>query len=419
MNGSRPRVRSGLVAALDVGSTKVCCFIAKDGELGPQIVGIGHQVSEGVRGGVVVDMDAAEASIRAAVEAAEQMAGENVSSVMIGMTSGRPQSRLVSFEVSIGGHQITENDLRKLLDPAWLDEQQPQDRRLIHSIPVSYAIDGNRGVRDPRGMYGDRLSVNLHSVTISNSTLRNLETCIARCHLGVETVVSGPYASGLGCLVQDEIDLGVTVIDLGGGTTTLAVFYEGEVVHVDTVPVGGVHVTSDIARGLSTTLSDAERIKTLYGNTLASPSDDREVIKVHLVGEDSEHEAVQVPRSMLVGIIQPRVEETFELVRSRLEASGFDRLTGRHLVLTGGASQLTGVPEMASRMLDKQVRIGRPTGMTGLAEATDGPAFSACAGLLRYAMSKGGEHLAPLDDLRKREPMGPMGRIGSWLRENF
>jgi cell division protein FtsA len=417
-NAVKGKPRTGTVAALDVGSTKVCCFIARLGDLGPRVIGIGHQVSHGVRGGVVVDMEAAEASIRAAVEAAEHMAGETVNEVVVSLTAGQPESRLISFEVSIAGHQISEADLRRVLDPNWLGEQQPADRRLIHSIPISFSIDGNRGVRDPRGMYGDRLGVNLHTVTAASSTVRNLATAVSRCHLLVDAEVCGSFAAGLGCLVPDEIDLGATVIDMGGGTTTLAVFYEGELVHVDNVPVGGQHVTSDIARGLSTTLGAAERVKTLFGSAIPSPADDREVIKVQLVGEEDDNEAAQVPRSMLVGIIQPRVEETFELVRQRLESSGFDRVAGRHVVLTGGASQLTGVPELAARMLGKQVRVGRPHGFSGLAEATAGPAFSACAGLLRFAAEKTGDWMAPA--LRPAEvPKGPLGKLGVWLRENF
>jgi cell division protein FtsA len=219
------------------------------------------------------------------------------------------------------------------------------------------------------------------------------------------------------------MNLGATVIDMGGGTTSLAVFYDGKLMHADSVPLGGSHVTSDIARGLSTPVAHAERMKTLYGSAMASPSDERETIDVPLVGEENRSEANHVPRSILVSIIRPRIEEIFELIRSRLEASGFDRVAGRRVVLTGGASQLQGVAELARQVLDKQVRQGRPLGISGLAEATGGPAFATCAGLLSYAARNRGATGAGTLDFQGRgameEPDGRFGRLGLWLRENF
>ncbi|MDH5749841.1 MAG: cell division protein FtsA, partial [Rhodospirillales bacterium] len=198
----------------------------------------------------------------------------------------------------------------------------------------------------------------------------------------------------------------------------IAVFFDGEVVHTDSIPVGGVHVTNDIARGLSTPLDHAERMKTLYGSTLPSPSDDREVIKVHMIGDDADSDVSQVPRSMLVGIIKPRMEEIFEMVRARLEAAGFDKVAGRRVVLTGGACQLPGVQELAGMILGKQVRMGRPKGYSGLAEAVTGPAFSTCLGLLNYALNK------PIDSHKgtyrpEEEPNSRIGKFGHWIREYF
>jgi len=227
-----------------------------------------------------------------------------------------------------------------------------------------------------------------------------------------------PYASGLASLVEDEMELGVTVIDMGGGTTTIAVFYEHNVIFTDVIPVGGNHVTSDIARGLSTPLAYSERMKTLYGHVIAAPADERELIDVPQVGEDDNAGSQQIPRSLLVGIVQPRVEETLELVRSRLELSGFDKIAGRRVVLTGGACQLPGTRELASTVLDKQVRLGRPTRVSGLAEATAGPAYATCAGLLNYAATA--EVALPEEASQDpRELGGLMGRLGGWLREHF
>lgn len=417
--GIQIKPRSGLIAALDVGSTKNCCLIARPvGDGKAKIVGIGHQASLGVRSGSIVDMDSAEASIRATVEAAEEMAGENIKEVVVNVSCGEPESRLVSYEVSIAGHEIGDGDLRRILDPSAGRIEQPHDREFIHAIPVGYRVDKNRGIRDPRGMFGETLGVNMHLVSAAASALRNLRTCIGRCHLGIQAQVAAPYASALSSLVEDEVQLGVILIEMGGGTTSIAVYFDGELVHTDSVPIGGLHVTRDIARVLSTPMAHAERMKTLYGSAITSASDDRAIIKVPLIGEDDEAATSQVPRSMLIGIIRPRLEETFEMVRARLEAAGLDKAAGRRLVLTGGASQLPGARELAGQILDKQVRIGRPQAFDGLAEAVAGPAFATPVGLLNYALGNPAD--SPNRAFRPaEEPKGRLGRLGQWIRENF
>ncbi len=410
--------RSQVVAALDVGTTKVCCFIARaDAEGYLRVIGIGHQLSRGMRAGTVIDMDATEESIRSTVDAAERMAGETVREVHVGLAGGRPLSHTVGVEVSIAGHEISDSDLRRVLAQGQPPEE-PADREVLHSLPVGFSIDGTSGIRDPRGMFGSRLGVNIHVVTVATGPLRNLSMCVERGHLGVAQIVAAPYASGLATLVEDEMRLGVTLIDMGGGTTSIAVFRDGEVIFADSVGLGGVHVTSDIARGLATTMLHAERMKTLFGNAMTSPADVRELIDIPLVGENEAENSHQVPRSALVGIIRPRLEEILELVRGRLEASGMDKAAGRRVVLTGGASQMTGIRELAARVLDKQVRLGRPTRVAGLAEATGGPAFATCAGLLRLATRAGSP---ALDDLGQLAPVGAarFGRVGRWLRANF
>ena len=417
---SKTKTRHGLIAALDVGTTKVCCFIARaTDEGGLRVLGIGHQLSRGMRNGAVVDMEEAETAIRAAVDAAEQLAEERIREVVVNVSGGNPVSTNVTVEVSVNGHEIGDQDIRRMLDHA-RHQTQSNERDLLHSIPIGFTVDGNEGIRDPRGMFGERLAVTIHLVSANPGPVRNLSTVIHRCHLDIESRVVSAYASSLACLVDDEKDLGVTCIDLGGGTTGISVFQGGHLVHTDTIPVGGVHVTNDIARGLSTPLVHAERMKTLYGCALPSPSDDREILKVPLVGEDEDGATNQVPRSMLVQIIQPRLEETFELVRSHLEAGGFDKVAGRRVVLTGGAAQMQGVRELAAMVLDKQVRLGRPVGMQGLAEATGGPAFATCAGLLRYAVLNAKAE-APAKSSRSAVSggNGAFGRLGLWLRHNF
>lgn len=412
------RNRLGTIAALDVGTTKVCCFIARvDDEDRIHMRGVGHQAARGMRAGSIIDMDDVEASVANAVNAAEEMAGEQIDRVLVNVSCGYPASRTIGIEIAIDGHEVRDSDIRRALDHG-RQYQVDSDRTIVHSIPVGYIIDSNAGIRDPRGMFGDRLGVEIHVVTAGATATRNLMTCIERAHLGTETMVVSPYASGLACLVEDEMELGVTLIDMGGGTTTIAVFYEGEVVFTDNIPVGGAHVTNDIAHGLSTPVAHAERMKTLFGGAIASPADEHEVIDVPAIGEEDHSQSNHVPKSLLTGIIQPRIEEIFELVRSRLEMSGFAKVAGRRVVLTGGASQLSGVRDLAALILDKQIRMGRPTRLKGLAEATQGPAFSTCAGLLTYAIEK---HVSPLPwaGLNAEEPEGFLGKFGQWIRVNF
>lgn len=418
-NGSKkPKrpVRGSIVAALDVGSTKVCCLIARVQEPDSlKVIGCGHQLSAGVRAGAIVDMEGAETSIGAAVHAAEQMAGETVRYVIVNLSGGYPVSHFLNAEVAIQGQEVSDGDIRRVIAHARSIQIGPESA-LVHSLPVGFSLDGNRGIRDPRGMFGDRLGVQVHVVTASAGGVRNLHTCIARSHLDIESTLVSPYASALSTLVADERELGGVCIDMGGGTTSIAVFVEGRMVWMDCLPVGGAHVTNDIARGLTTSIGHAERLKTLHGSAQASVADEREMIDVPQVGEDRAHPN-QLPRSYLVRIIQPRLEEVFELVRSRLEQSGFSRVAGRRVVLTGGASQLPGTRDLAQLILDKQVRIGRPTRIAGLADAESGPAFATAAGLLLHAVQ-------PPDDLalsghEAALASGLWGRVGLWLRENL
>ncbi|MGA8550457.1 MAG: cell division protein FtsA [Stellaceae bacterium] len=413
----RHRQQGSLVAALDIGTTKVCCFIARVEPERPQVIGIGHQISRGLRNGAIVDLEAAGASIANAVHAAEEMAKETIEQVVANLSGGFSASRIIKAEIGIAGHEVGEAELQRVLDQGYL-LREPGDRQIVHSVPVGFSIDDSRGIRDPRGMYGERLGVNMNVVTAAAAGVRNHTAAIGRSHLEVEALAVSPYAAGLSCLVEDEIGLGVTVIDMGGGTTTIAVFFDGNLIFADSVPVGGCHVTNDIARGLSTPVAHAERMKTLFGTAISASTDEREMIAVPQIGEEEDGQVNHVPKSLLVGIIAPRIEETFEMVRNRLEASGFDKVAGRRVVLTGGACQLHGTREFAGLILDKQVRIGRPLRVAGLAEATAGPAFSAAVGLLHFATSEHAE-TPPAKRTAVGSPSGIFGRLGHWLRENI
>jgi cell division protein FtsA len=422
--------RSAILSVIDVGASKIVCLIARlmpaqasDTLRGRthrcRVLGIGHQRSRGMKAGAVVDMDEAENAIRLAVDAAERMAGVQVESVIVNVTGGRLGSHHYHAKIGIGGRAVSESDLHRVLEAAASRAAQ-QGRAVLHSLPNGFSLDSTRGVRDPKGMIGDELGADMHVVSCDEAAARNLMLAVERCHLDVEAMVTSPYASGLSALVDDEAEMGAALVDLGGGCTSIGVFAAGHLTHVDAVAIGGNHVTMDVARGLSIRLGDAERLKTLYGSCIPSSSDERETVAVSQVGDDLE-QAAHLPKSQLVRIIRPRVEEILELVRDRLKAAGFAAQAGRRLVLVGGGSQLTGITEEARRIISSQVRIGRPLGIQGLPESAKNPAFSTAVGLLVYPQVAGVEHFEPRRHGASRGTGtdGYVSRVGRWLKESF
>jgi cell division protein FtsA len=421
--------RSTVVSVLDVGSTKVCCLIARlkprEGEAlkrrthSVEVLGFASTRSRGIKSGMVVDLEEAEQAIRLAVDAAERMAEVTVGSLIVNLSCGRLKSETYSASVAVGG-PVAEADIQRVLGAGGAHSVS-DGRMVLHSLPIGYSLDANRGVNDPVGMVGETLGVDMHVVTADEAPLRNLELAINRCHLEIETVVATPFASGLSTLVDDEAELGVALIDMGGGTTTLSVFHNGECIHADAIAVGGQHVTLDIARGLSTNLADAERIKARHGSALSSISDEKDILTIPPVGEDERDHPNTVARSALVRIIKPRVEETLEMTRDMLVRSGFSEHVGKRVVLTGGASQLTGLTETARRMLGRNVRLGRPLGITGLPEAAKSPAFAAAVGLVIYPQIARIEQFraAGGSRLRMTGTDGYLARMGRWIRDSF
>ena len=424
--------RPTIVSILDIGSSKTCCLIARlkpreASQVLPgrthkiEILGIGHQRSRGIKSGCVVDLEGAEQSIRLAVDAAERMAGITVESLIVSVSSGRLTSEAYSADIALGGHPVEDGDIARVLR-AGASHALASERSVVHSIPIGYTLDGDNRVLDPRGMLGEKLGVDMHVVTAENSPLRNIELCINRAHLSVETVVATPYAAGLAALVDDEAQMGCACVDMGGGTTTLSIFMDGRFVFADAVAIGGNHVTMDLARGLSTRLDDAEKLKILQGSALGGSASEEDLISVPPIGEDERDIPNQVTRSQLTRIIRPRVEEILELVRDRLNRSGFAGAVGKRVVLTGGASQLTGMSELARRILGRNVRVGRPMGIAGMPEAAKGPAFSAAVGLLIYPQMAQLENFASgstSTPLRLTGTGGAISRLGNWLRESF
>ncbi len=369
------------IVGLDIGTTKIAAIVGEmtpDGDL--DIIGIGTHPSHGLKKGVVVNIDSTVASIQRAVEEAEHMAGVEISMVYAGIAGAHIQGQNSHGMTTVKDKEVREADIQRVIDQARA-VPMPIDREIIHSLPQEYIVDGQDGIKDPLGMSGVRLETKVHLVTAAVASAQNIIKCCQRCRLNVADIVLEPLASAYAALDEDEKELGVALIDIGGGTTDLALFHDGAIVHTSVLPVGGQQLTNDIAIGLRTPKSDAERIKHRWGCALPSLVVEGETIEVPSVGG---RQPRVLPRIALTEYIQPRVEEIFELVRRELEKTGFLELLGSGVVITGGTTILEGMPELASEVLGLPVRRGAPKGVGGLSDVVSSPIYSTGVGLVRY-----------------------------------
>jgi cell division protein FtsA len=421
--------RQRVVTALDIGTSKICCLIAKTspapdwfegkGEAVQfEVLGFDHTRAEGLKAGMVAHLDSAEACIRSAVDAAERMAGVTVEDVHVSVTCGRLRSESFSASVGLASGAVREDDILRLL--AGGRQYAGRDKRsVLHALPTSYRIDENGGINEPQGMCGDRLSVDLHAVTADDVAMRNIMLCVERCHLGVASLVAAPYASALSVITPDEAKFGVACLDFGAGTTTLSVFADGHFIQADGIALGGNAITTDIARTLGAPIEHAERLKTLHGSAFATISDEREIITYPAVTGVPQPSLNQITKAQLALIIRPRIEEILDLMRRRLAASGVASEATQHLVLTGGASQLTGLAELATNMFGRPARLGRPRWLSGLPAVAAAPDFAASIGLL-LQWERGDDRLSGRAEQRfLRTGTGYFARVGEWIRDNF
>mgnify|MGYP002784443698 CR=1 FL=1 len=420
-------MKNNVIAVLDLGSTKIVCLIAYVDSSGKvTITGIGHQISRGIKAGIIIDVQKAESSIVAAVSAAEKMAGETIEKVYVNISGTTLCSHSISAETTISGHEITARDISQII-AVGKKQFDREDTEILDCIPTNYKIDDTSGIIDPRGMFGEKLSTELHIVTCSPTAIKNIVNCLARCHLNVQEFISSPYASGLACLTEDEKNLGVTLVDIGGGCTSISVFSGGNFAYTNSIALGGNHITRDIALGISTSTAHAERIKTLYGSTISTSADKHEMIEIPFlenegmdaVQEEEMPEMTQISKVQLTEIIKPRIEEILEIIKNHLESNKGEGVMGSRVVLTGGSSQLSGIKELANHVYRKQIRLGRPEYIEGLAESTRGPAFSTAVGMLKYAAQKynfSQGNVINFDSISKK---GQIGKVVRWLQENF
>lgn len=383
----KPRAEQ-VVAALDVGTSKVAALIAMaDGENPPRVVGAGVRACNGLRRGLVADMERTETAIRAAMMQAEKAAGLQIESVLVNLSAGGLRSDVTSVEIDIAGHRIAEDDMATLLAAGRqrIDtEIASAGRSTLHAEPTLYTVDGLDGVTNPRGFHAEQLGVDIHVLTAATPPCRNLDLAVRNAHLGVEAIVASGVAASAAVLNDEERELGVALIEIGAGVTTVAIHCGGMLVGLSSIAMGAGDITADIAASFATRRASAERLKTLNGAATASPRDNHDLVDVPALDPDDGQEARKVPRAELIAVIRSRLDLLFGEVSDSLNGLGFTGTAGRQVVLTGGGAELRGIADFAQGTLNRTVRIGRPRGLVGLPDAQAGAGFATLAGLVLH-----------------------------------
>lgn len=411
--------KENIVVGLDIGTTKVCAIVGEITEDGIDIIGFGSAPSRGLRKGVVINIAATVDSIRKAVEEAELMAGCEVTTVYSGIAGGHIRGFNSHGIVAVKDGEITQADISRVIDAAKA-VAIPLDREVIHVLPQQYIIDDQDGITEPLGMSAVRLEARVHIVTAAVTSAQNIIKCANRTGLNCAAIVLEQLASADAVLTQDEKELGVCLIDIGGGTTDIAIFSEGAVVHTAVLPLGGNHLTNDIAVGIRTPQDEAEKIKKRYGAAVAAGIDREEVIEVPSVGGRKPR---VLSRQILCEIIEPRVEEIFQLVQEEIRNTGYEDLLASGVVVTGGTSMLSDITSIGEDVLGVPVRLGVPRGVGGLADVVRSPMYATGVGLVVYGAKQIGANQKAVESTQQARDQNLYGRMSRkmthWLREIF
>jgi cell division protein FtsA len=373
-----------IIVGIDVGTTKVCTLVGRvEDDKSIRILGVGIEPSEGIRKGVIVDLGAASQAITRSVKKAESTSGLEITSALVSIAGAHVSSVNSRGAAAVNGNVIEQYDIDRALEQARA-VAIPYDREIIHVIQRGFSVDGQDGIRSPKGMHGYRLEVEAHIITASAATVDNLRQCVGAAGVEIQQFVLNPLASGETVLTEQERQMGVAVCDIGGGTTDLAIYVNGDVWHTMVLAVGGNHVTQDIAHGLRLPFAQAEDVKKQQGYAVRAEVGAEEYFSIRPFGEER---PVQINRKELAHIIEARVEEIFALTLQEIKRSGYDGLLPAGMVLTGGASALPGIKRLASQVLDMPVRTAQPDKLSGLVDRLNSPAYSTSVGLLRWIMS--------------------------------
>lgn len=388
-----------IVVGIDIGTTKICTLVARvEGERGLRILGVGIEPAQGIRKGTIVDLNAASQSIARSIEKAERTSGLEITSALVSLAGSHVSSVNSKGVVGISGRVIDQDDVERALEAAQA-VAIPHNREIIHVIQRGFVVDGQDGIRMPVGMHGYRLEVEAHIITAAASTVENLRQCVLASGVQVSEFVLNPLASAEVVLSETERQMGVVVCDIGGGTTDMAIYIDGDIWHTMVLAVGGNHVTNDIAHGLRMPIDQAEEMKKQHGYAIEKEVQDNEIFSVRSF---SEEQPIQVSRKELAHIIEARVEEIFEMLLQEIKRSGYDGLLPAGMVLTGGTSALPGIRALASRTLGLPVRIAQPENLMGLTDQLNSPAYSTSVGLLYWALLMSETSAAPRGGLHMK-----------------
>ena len=409
-----------LFTALDIGSSKVSAMIVtrdNDGRL--RVLGTGQRESRGVKRGYITDMEASEVAVREAVELAERMSGVTVDDVWASFGAGGLVSDLANVEVELGGHQVEQSDIDQLLVTG-RNAINRTGQLVLHAHPALFKIDRNQGVKQPIGLFADRLGVDIHVVAADAAPLKNIDFVIRSAHLGVNAIVASPIAAGLACLTEEERDIGVALVELGAEVTNVSLHAGGMLVGLHSIPLGARAITDDIACAFGIQRRDAERLKTFYGSAMTSPRDNHEMIDANPIGAEDGADPTRLTRAQLMTVIRARIEELTGEIEKALKLLGFTGPVGRQVVLTGGGAELKNIADYMQGVLGRAVRVGRPRTITGLPEAHSGPAFATLVGLANLAASGTGDIRDLVGTVRERKAAnGLIGRLMSALKQGY
>ncbi len=403
-----------MIVGLDIGTSKVVAIVGKrklDGTI--EVVGIGSHPSRGLKRGVVVNIETTVQAIQRAVEEAELMAGCRIHSVYAGIAGSHIKSLNSHGIVAIRDREVTQADIDRVIDAAQA-VAIPADQKVLHILPQEFVIDNQEGIKEPMGMSGVRLEAKVHLVTCAVNAAQNIEKCVRRCGLDVDDIILEQLASSYAALTEDEKELGVCVVDIGGGTTDIAVFTGGAIRHTAVIPIAGDQVTNDIAMALRTPTQNAEEIKIKYACALTQLAGADETIKVPSVGDRAPRD---LSRQALAEVVEPRYEELFTLVQSELRRSGFEDLIPAGVVITGGSSTMEGVVELAEEIFHMPVRLACPQAVSGMTEVVNNPIYATGVGLLIYGFRQMDLGAEPV--LKGEEPPSLVERMKNWFTGNF
>ena len=411
--------KNSIIAALDIGSSKVCCLIGKlDNQNNLSIIGAGFYESKGLVSGIITDMKALETAIRNCVASAEKMAAVRVKKITIGFSSVNVEIENLNIEIDLKGSIVSQGDLDRAYN--FLSEKHiTGSRSILHIIPVQYSIDGNKGVKSPLGMFGDKLGVEISIISADQNILKNFENVVKQCDLEIDNLIYTPYAIGLSLLSEEEKELGVALVDIGSTLSSLSIFYNGTILYTKIIPLGGNMITNDISRIFSLSIVDSERIKIINGQLIEELENSLSIIEVDALGNDND--SVEIMRKDLIAVIKPRVNEIINSLKEHILESGYNHLIANRVVITGGASQMDGVIEITSKIIEKRARLGKSSVIKGIPDNMRSSSFSAINSLLTYSIINNND-ISVKNNIKSNNSEGLYSyliKFKNWILENF